>query len=98
MVNVNSYCRLNIKTNFKVYFLMEEKIRGILSSEFGLMADSLDADQPIFSSGLLDSLSSLRLVMSVEQNFGVRVSPLDISLDDVNTINCITATVIRLKG
>ena len=77
---------------------MEEKIRIILSSEFGLMADSLDADKPIFSSGLLDSLSSLRLVMSLEQNFGVRVSPLDISLDDVNTINCITATVIRLKG
>ncbi len=77
---------------------MEETVRRILSSEFGLMADSLDVDQPIFSSGLLDSLSSLRLVMSLEQNFGVRVSPLDISLDDVNTINFITATVIRLKG
>jgi acyl carrier protein len=76
---------------------MEEKIRRILSREFGLMADSLELDQPIFSSGLLDSLSSLRLVMSLEKFFGVHVSPLDISLDDVNTINCITATVIRLK-
>ena len=76
---------------------MEEKIRSILTTEFGLMADGLDSDHPIFSSGLLDSLSSLRLVMSLEHNFGVRVSPLDISLDDVNTINCIAATVMRLK-
>jgi methoxymalonate biosynthesis acyl carrier protein len=76
---------------------MEEKIRNILSGEFGLMADGLRADQPIFSSGLLDSLSSLRLVMSLEKNFDVRVSPLDISLDDVDTINGIAATVTRLK-
>jgi acyl carrier protein len=76
---------------------MEEKIRMILTQEFGLTADGLGGDQPIFSSGLLDSLSSLRLVMSLEQNFGVRVSPLDISLDDVDTINSITATVTRLR-
>jgi acyl carrier protein len=76
---------------------MEEKIRKILNQEFGLTSDGLGADQPIFSSGLLDSLSSLRLVMSLEQHFGVHVSPLDISLDDVDTINGIAATVMRLK-
>ncbi|MFK7763598.1 MAG: phosphopantetheine-binding protein [Roseobacter sp.] len=76
---------------------IETSIRTILSTEFGVDGDTISEDEKLFSSGLLDSLSSLRLLMSLEQNFGVTVSPLDVSLDDVDTIGKITETVHRLK-
>lgn len=76
---------------------IETSIRTILSTEFGVDGDIISEDEKLFSSGLLDSLNSLRLLMSLEQNFGVTVSPLDVSLDDVDTIGKITETVHRLK-
>ena len=76
----------------------EANVRSILSSEFGVNAEILDADAPIFSSGLLDSLSSLRLLMSLEQHFGFSVSPLDVSLEDVDSIGKITETIERLQS
>ena len=77
---------------------MQDQVKQVLHQEFGLQINDLGADDPIFSSGLLDSLSSLRLVMSLEQYFGVSVSPLDVSLEDVDTVNGICETIQRLKG
>lgn len=77
---------------------MQDQVKQVLHQEFGLQIDNLETDAPIFSSGLLDSLSSLRLVMSLERYFGVSVSPLDVSLEDVDTIDGICETIRRLKG
>lgn len=77
---------------------VEENVRSILSSEFGLDTTALAGDAPLFSSGLLDSLSSLRLLMSLEKEFRLSISPLDVSLDDVDSIDLITATVNRLQS
>ncbi|MEX0275906.1 MAG: phosphopantetheine-binding protein [Ruegeria sp.] len=76
---------------------VEESVRSILSSEFGLDSSSLETDAAIFSAGLLDSLNSLRLLMMLESQFGLSISPLDVSLDDVDSISKITETVNRLK-
>jgi acyl carrier protein len=78
--------------------MVEIQIRKLLSQEFGLPTEALASTAPIFSAGLLDSLSSIRLVLSLEQYFGIHVSPLDISLEDVDTIESIAGTVIRLRG
>lgn len=76
----------------------KDDIRSILDKEFGLDTAALAGDAPIFSAGLLDSLSSLRLLMSLESTFGVPISPLDVSLDDVDTLDKITETVTRLMA
>ncbi len=77
---------------------VEENIRSILSAEFGLDAENIVADAPIFSAGLLDSLNSLRLLMQLEGHFGLSISPLDVSLDDVDSIAKIVETIERLKN
>ena len=77
---------------------IEADVRSILSSDFGLDTGALAGDAALFSSGVLDSLSSLRLLMSLEQKFGLSISPLDVSLDDVDTIDLIAATVERLQA
>lgn len=76
----------------------DAEIRAILSTEFGLDTDGLAPTDALFSSGRLDSLSSLKLLMSLESIFGVAISPLDVSLEDVDSIEQIAATVIRLRG
>jgi len=76
----------------------EAEIRRILKAEFGLDSDTIAPDAAIFSSGLLDSLSSMKLLLALEAAFGIKVSPLDISLDDVDTVAQIDATVSRLQG
>ena len=76
----------------------EEQIRAVLGGEFGLDVDNLANEAPIFSSELLDSLSSLRLLMSLEKQFGLSISPLDVSLEEVDSIGKIVETVERLKA
>lgn len=77
---------------------IETDVRTILSTDFGLEAADIDGDAPLFSSGTLDSLSSLRLLMSLEGQFGLSISPLDVSLEDVDSVNKITETVARLQA
>ena len=72
------------------------KIVTILADNFGLDA-GIDHDTPLFSSGLLDSLSSVRLLLLLEQSFEIKVSPLDVEIDDINSVKQIVATVERLN-
>ncbi len=76
----------------------DAEIRALLNREFGLDVDALDAEAVIFSSGLLDSLSSMKLLVALEAAFGIKISPLDISIEDVDSIAQIDATVTRLKS
>ena len=73
---------------------MQERIRELVVNEFGLDA-SVQDDTVLFSSGLLDSLGAVQLLTLLEDNLGVTLSPLDVSLDDVDSIAAITATVER---
>lgn len=77
---------------------VDYEVREILQAEFGLDASNLNGKESIFESGLLDSLSSLKLLMVLETKFGLSISPLDISLEDVDSIEKITATVNRLQS
>ena len=77
--------------------MIDAKVREILGRDFGLDGN-LAADEKLFSSGKLDSLSSLNLLMSLEGEFGVKISPLDISIDDIDSIEQIAVTVDRLTA
>jgi acyl carrier protein len=52
---------------------------------FSLEAGSVDATTPLFSSGLLDSFHLLELVAHVEEQAGIRISPGEISLDNLDS-------------
>lgn len=72
-------------------------VRNILNTGLGLDTSSLGEEDPIFSSGLLDSLSSIKLLMEIEAKFGLQVSPLDVALDDFDSIKSIANTIVYLK-
>lgn len=75
-----------------------DTVRRILKDEFGLDTAGLSADDLLFSSGRLDSLNSLRLLMALESEFGISISPLDVALEDVDSVDRIASTITRLKG
>lgn len=77
---------------------ISEQILKLLQSEFGLNKENLNMDSKIFSEGMLDSLSSLQLIMHLESLFDIAVSPLDVSIDDIDTINSMAALVHRKRS
>ena len=75
---------------------LKEKLKLLLVEEFGL-EENLAYDTALFSSELLDSLNSLEVIALVESQMGVKISPLDVSLDDFDSVDRIAATINRLK-
>jgi acyl carrier protein len=71
---------------------VRDKIRSLVVDNLGLDADITD-DTLLFSSGLLDSLSAVSLLFSLNDDLGISLSPLDVALDDFDSIDLIVATV-----
>ena len=71
---------------------MKDKIRSLVIENLALDPGITD-DAPLFSSGLLDSLSAVQLLFTINDDLGINLSPLDVALDDFDTINLIVATV-----
>ena len=75
---------------------MKDKIRTLVIETLGLGADIGD-DTLLFSSGLLDSLSAVSLLFSLNDDLGISLSPLDVALDDFDSIDLIAASVERFS-
>lgn len=59
---------------------------GFISRRFSLDPAELTASTPLFSSGLLDSFHLIELISHVEEQAGIRISPGEISLDNLDSI------------
>lgn len=57
--------------------------------------DPIEVDTPLFSSGLLDSASMVELMVFLEQETGISVSPADVTLDNFDSIGRILAYAER---
>jgi acyl carrier protein len=60
---------------------------GFLDEKFGIDVENLAADEPLFSSGMLDSFSMIDVLLLVETNVGKRINPADISLENLDTVD-----------
>ncbi|MGH7505865.1 MAG: acyl carrier protein [Longimicrobiales bacterium] len=59
--------------------------------------DELKADTPLFSSGILDSLATLRLSVFLEDGFGIRMAAHELSEENLGTIADIENLVASKK-
>ena len=59
----------------------------------GADADELGHDTPLMSSGILESLASVRLVAFLEESYGIRIAPHEVSVDYLDTLESIAALV-----
>ncbi len=72
---------------------MEEKLLDILEDLCGDNIVHTNRDVELYESGLLDSVSVVELLVALEEEFDLVISPSDIPREDFNTPNKIIAQV-----
>lgn len=72
---------------------MEEKILDMLERICEDDEVRADYDMDLFEADLLDSLGFAELLVGIEEDFGIIVSPSEVERNDMNTANKIIALV-----
>ena len=79
---------------------MREEIRQYILSEFlpGEKPSNLKDDTPLRTSGVLDSVATLRMVSFVEERYGIEVEAHEAGVDNFDSIAAIEAFVQSKKN
>jgi len=77
-----------------------EKIRAFILAEFlpGESPANLHDDTPLRTSGILDSLATLRVVSFVEEQFGIEVEAHEAGVENFDRIADISAFIDRKRA
>lgn len=73
----------------------ESTLREILEADLGCDLDGIDSETLLFSSGVVDSFALVTLMMRLEQEARMRISPVDVTLENFDSIARILAFVGR---
>jgi acyl carrier protein len=75
--------------------MIKESVRNFLQREFfrNDAVDTLSEDQPLVTSGILDSVATLKLVLFLEETFGIIIDTADIADGRLDTMTSIEALV-----
>ena len=75
-------------------------IKRYILTEFlpGEQADNLREDTPLRTSGILDSLGTIRLMKFIEERFGIEVEAQEVSVQNFNCLGDISALVSRKRA
>jgi acyl carrier protein len=68
-------------------------LRSMLSRELGDSAADVSDGELLFSSGILDSFTMISVVTCLEKSFGIRVRPVDITLENFDSLDRIARYV-----
>lgn len=72
-----------------------EALLDFLRDELGVDAPGLDADTPLVTTGLIDSVGLVRLATFLERQLGIRIPDREINAEHFDTIRRIEAYVQR---
>lgn len=64
-----------------------DKLRNFICEKTWVEQDELEDDAPLFSSGIIDSLDLLDLVVLVESEIKTKVTPSQLSLENFDSID-----------
>jgi acyl carrier protein len=76
---------------------MKDEIRKYIIDTFMYGEGDLSDEEPLFDSGILDSLSLIKLLTFIEKNFNVAIDMSDITMEKFASINEIEATIREKK-
>jgi acyl carrier protein len=66
--------------------LSKDGLLQFMENKLGVDTSLVDADTPLFSSGIIDSTGMVELIVFVESTSAVKFSPDDITLDNLDSI------------
>lgn len=75
---------------------VKEIVRSFILSSVSL--SSLDDDDNLFESGIVNSLFAVQLMTFIEKTFGVEVGMDDLDIDNFKSVNATSAFVTRKSG
>ncbi len=80
--------------------MITESIRAYLIREFfrGESMAALADDQALVTSGLLDSVATLKLVLFLEEEFKVTIDTADIANGQLDTLRSIEALILEKRS
>ena len=71
---------------------IQDKVRGYIT-EFITYGESIEDDQSLIESGMVDSTGAMELVAFIEEEFGIEIPNEDIGPDILDSVNKITTYV-----
>lgn len=74
-----------------------ETILEFIREEADLDDDEVGADTSLFRDQLLDSMNLTALIAFLEETFSIRVKPMDIVFENLDTVNHMLAYIARKK-
>ena len=74
---------------------IREKVKSYISSEVleGMFDSELTDSTPLVTGGIMDSISTMRLVSFLEQEFSIHLDGSDISVENFDTVDMISDLV-----
>jgi acyl carrier protein len=75
-----------------------ETILEFIREEADLDADEATADTSLFRDQLLDSMNLTALIAFLEETFSIKVKPMDIVFENLDTVNHMLAYIARKKA
>ncbi|MCH9671474.1 MAG: acyl carrier protein [Gammaproteobacteria bacterium] len=73
--------------------MTEQDLIGFLTSDMGVDEGDVDASTLLFSDGILDSVLMVDLIQFIETKSGIRMSPTEVNLDNLDSVGKILAYV-----
>jgi acyl carrier protein len=75
-----------------------ETILEFIRDEADLEPDEVDVDTSLFRDQLLDSMNLTSLIAFLEETFSIRVKPMDIVFENLDTVNHQLAYIARKRA
>ncbi len=75
-----------------------ETILEFIREEADLDEDEATADTSLFRDQLLDSMNLTALIAFLEETFSIKVKPMDIVFENLDTVNHMLAYIARKKA
>ena len=78
---------------------IRKAVRAYILHEFlrGESPEELTDETPLITGGILDSISTLKLVVFLEEHFGITVEAYEAGVEHLNTIGLIAALIATKK-
>lgn len=76
---------------------LKETIREFLRDSGGVDVTEVADDSPLFSTGIIDSFTLVSLMALIETHAGFQVDPMDVTLENFDTIERMQAYVDRRR-
>jgi len=79
---------------------IQSQVKAFILKEFlpGENPDGLSESTPLVTGGILDSLATLKLVVFLEETYGVTFEAHDLDAEHLDTISAIARLVVQRKN